>query len=448
MKKYILIMAAFHSVLHSQQINEFKFLRYNDVISIDSTNQSLYYKAKQITISKKSQSFLFFGAENRTQYQYFENENWDENLKDNNGFLLNRTLFYGDLKVGNSFRLFSQLQSSVAISRENPNPIEENPLDLHQLFIDVNFRTIKFRIGRQELYYGSQRLISVREGPNSRQAFDAMKITFKSKRFSADAFYSYHVKNRFGNFNDKIDDETKLIGFYSLLREIKYVNNVEIYLLNLQKSESTFNTFSGSENRNTAGFRIFGNQSNWFYDIEAAYQFGRFERKNIKAWTFSVNNYYSYSIKKSIQKVGLKAEYISGDKIQTDQSLETFNPLFPRGAYFGLASLIGPSNLIDVHPFLECQLTRKLFFNMDYDVFWRASSSDAIYQPNVSILFDSSGSSSKKIGNQLGASFNYEFNKYLIFTIEGTWFKSGNFIKDVSNGKDMLFTAATLTLIL
>ncbi|MCV2484770.1 alginate export family protein [Flavobacterium sp. SH_e] len=448
MKKYILIMAAFHSVLYSQQINEFKFLRYNDVISIDSTNQSLYYKAKQITISKKSQSFLFFGAENRTQYQYFENENWDENLKDNNGFLLNRTLFYGDLKVGNSFRLFSQLQSSVAISRENPNPIEENPLDLHQLFIDVNFRSIKFRIGRQELYYGSQRLISVREGPNSRQAFDAMKITFNKKNFSADAFYSYHVKNRFGNFNDKIDDDTKLIGFYSLLREIKYVNNVEIYLLNLQKSESTFNTFSGSENRNTAGFRIFGNQSNWFYDIEAAYQFGRFERKNIKAWTFSANNYYSYNIKKSIQKVGLKAEYISGDKIQTDQSLETFNPLFPRGAYFGLASLIGPSNLIDVHPFLECQLTRKLFFNMDYDVFWRASSSDAIYQPNVSILFDSSGSNSKKIGNQLGASFNYEFNKYLIFTIEGTWFKSGNFIKDVSNGKDMLFTAATLTLIL
>jgi len=441
-------MAAFHSFLHSQQINEFKFLRYNDVISIDSTNQSLYYKAKQITISKKSQSFLFFGAENRTQYQYFENENWDENLKDNNGFLLNRTLFYGNLKVGKSFRLFSQLQSSVAISRENPNPIEENPLDLHQLFIDVNFRSIKFRIGRQELYYGSQRLISVREGPNSRQAFDAVKITFNSKRFSADAFYSYHVKNRFGNFNDKTDDDTKLIGFYSLLREIKYVNNVEIYLLNLQKSESTFNTFSGSENRNTAGFRIFGNQSNWFYDIEAAYQFGRFERKNIKAWTFSVNNYYSYSIKKSIQKVGLKAEYISGDKIQTDRSLETFNPLFPRGAYFGLASLIGPSNLIDVHPFLECQLTRKLFFNMDYDVFWRASSSDAIYQPNVSILFDSSGSSSKKIGNQLGASFNYEFNKYLIFTIEGTWFKSGNFIKDVSNGKDMLFTASTLTLIL
>ncbi|MCM0667635.1 alginate export family protein [Flavobacterium tyrosinilyticum] len=448
MKKYILIMAAFHSVLYSQQINEFNFLRYNDVISIDSTNQSLYYKAKQITISKKSQSFLFFGAENRTQYQYFENENWDENLKDNNGFLLNRTLFYGDLKVGNSFRLFSQLQSSVGISRENPNPIEENPLDLHQLFIDVNFRNIKFRIGRQELYYGSQRLISVREGPNSRQAFDAMKITFNKKNFSADAFYSYHVKNRFGNFNDKIGDDTKLIGFYSLLSEIKYVNNVEIYLLNLQKSKSAFNTFSGSENRNTVGFRIFGNQSNWFYDIEAAYQFGRFERKNIKAWTFSVNNYYSYSIKKSIQKIGLKAEYISGDKIQTNQSLETFNPLFPRGAYFGLASLIGPSNLIDVHPFLECQLTRKLFFNMDYDVFWRASSSDAIYQPNVSILFDSSGSSSKRIGNQLGASFNYEFNKYLIFTIEGTWFKSGNFIKDVSNGKDMLFTAATLTLIL
>jgi len=441
-------MTTFHSAFYPQQINEFKFLRYNDIISIDSTNQNLYYKAKQVRISKNPQAFIFFGAENRTQYQYFENENWDENLKDNNGFILNRALLYSDLKIGKSFRVFSQLQSSVTISRIGPNPSEENPLDLHQLFIDVNLKRLSFRIGRQELYYGSQRLISVREGPNSRQAFDAVKITFKRNDFSADAFYSYYVKNRFGNFNDRIDGDTKLFGGYAVLKEIKFLDNLEIYVLNIQKDKSTFNTFSGAENRNTAGFRVFGNQSNWFYDIEGAYQFGRFEKKNIKAWTFSVNNYFSCNISKSIQKIGLKAEYISGDRIETERTLETFNPLFPRGAYFGLASLIGPSNLIDIHPFLECQLTRKLFFNVDYDVFWRASSSDAIYQPNVSVLFDSSGSNSKKIGNQLGASFNYEFNKHLIFTIEGTWFQSGNFIKDVSNGKDILFTAATLTLIL
>jgi hypothetical protein len=449
MKKYYLIfIVVFASAVYSQQTNEFRFLRYNDVISIDSTNQNFYYKIKQITVSQKSKVFLFFGAENRTQYQYFDNENWDEVTRDDDGFILNRALFYGDLKIGNSFRLFSQLQSSTSISRLDPNPLEENPLDLHQLFFDVRIRSLNLRMGRQELYYGSQRLISVREGPNSRQSFDAMKIMYQKNTLSADAFYGYYVKNRFGNFNDKIDSNTKLFGFYTSIKGIKYLNNIEAYFLNIQKLKSTYNTFSGQENRNTVGSRIWGTHANWNYDIEGAYQFGNFDTKSIKAWTFSINNSFTYLINKRIQKIGFKTEYISGDKIKNDGSIETFNPLFPRGAYFGLAALIGPSNLIDMHPFLEFQLTQKWNFYVDYDMFWRATKNDAIYQPNGAVLFESSNSTSKKIGNQLGASFEYTFNKYLNFTLEGTWFNSGSFMKDVSNGKDILFTASTLTLIL
>ncbi|MDP5199086.1 alginate export family protein [Flavobacterium sp. DG2-3] len=447
-KYFLIIIMIFNSTVYSQQVNEFKFLRYNDVVSIDSTNQSFYYKIKQITLSKKSNTFLFFGAENRTQYQLFKNENWDESYKDDNGFILNRALFYANLKIGNSFRLFGQLQSSSSIGRIDPNPLEENPLDLHQLFVDFKVENLNFRIGRQELYYGSQRLISVREGPNSRQAFDAIKITYQKRNLAVDAFYSFYVKNRFGNFNDKIDSNIKFYGLYASINQVKYLNNIEIYFLNIQKTESTYNTLSGQENRKTIGSRIWGNYSKWNYDIEAAYQFGKFGTKNINAWTFSIHNYFTYNIHKTKQKIGLKAEYISGDKNQNDNSLETFNPLFPRGAYFGLAALIGPSNLIDVHPFLEFQLTQKLNFNIDYDMFWRASINDAIYQPNVSVLFNSSDSTSRKIGNQLGASFDYSFNKYLNLTVEGTWFQSGNFIKDVSNGKDIFFTATTLTLVL
>jgi hypothetical protein len=38
---------------------------------------------------------------------------------------------------------------------------------------------IAFRLGRQELNYGSCRLVSVREGPNVRQSFDGFKIMSK-----------------------------------------------------------------------------------------------------------------------------------------------------------------------------------------------------------------------------------------------------------------------------
>lgn len=448
MRKYhLIVITLFYSAVYPQQINDFRFLRYDDVISIDSTNQNFYYRIKQVALSKKLGVFLFPGGENRIQYQYFDNENWDSTNKDRDGFVLNRALFHTDVKIGKAFRLFGQLQGSSSISRQDPGPLEDNLVDLHQLFFDVRAGKLSVRTGRQELYYGSQRLISVREGPNSRLAFDAVKIMYGRNNLSIDAFYGYDVKNRFGNFNDKIDTATKLFGLYATVKGIKYLANIDVYFFNLRKSKSTYNTITAHDNRNTLGSRVWGTYSNWNYDIEAAYQFGKFGRDNIEAWTFSINNFLSYKIDQRTQKIGFKTEYISGDKIQDDGSLETFNPLFPRGAYFGLAALIGASNLFDLHPFLEFELTSKLIFNVDYDMFWRASKNDALYQPNVAVLFDSSNSTSTKIGNQLGVSFGYSFNKYVNFTLEGTWFDSGNFLQDVANGRDVLFTASTLTVI-
>ena len=79
-------------------------------------------------------------------------------------------------------------------------------------------------------------------------------------------------------------------------------------------------------------------------------------------------------------------------------------------------------------------------------MFWRASTFDGIYQPNTSVLFDNSNSNSSKIGSQLGVQLEYNCSDFLNFTIEGTWFNSEEFIKNVSNGKDIFFTATTITL--
>ncbi len=46
------------------------------------------------------------------------------------------------------------------------------------------------------------------------------------------------------------------------------------------------------------------------------------------------------------------ADVISGDSDPDDGELGTFNPLFPRGKYFGALSPVGPRNLIDVKPTL------------------------------------------------------------------------------------------------
>lgn len=120
--------------------------------------------------------------------------------------------------------------------------------------------------------------------------------------------------------------------------------------------------------------------------------------------------------------------------------------MFPRGAYFGLAAVIGPSNLYDIHPSIDLNLTPKIVFSVDYDLFWRYSTNDGIYQPNTQLIYSGKNTSQKYIGDQLAATLNYDAKKWLAFRLECTWFKAGDYLKEVGTGKDILFGAATMYL--
>jgi hypothetical protein len=120
--------------------------------------------------------------------------------------------------------------------------------------------------------------------------------------------------------------------------------------------------------------------------------------------------------------------------------------LFPLGAYFGLAALIGPANLVDIHPSITISATTKLKLSFDYDAFWRYSSKDGIYGPAVNLIYTGKNSDKKFIGNQFSTFFIYNPNTNLYFRGEFTWFKAGDFLKDSGPGKDILFTGITTQL--
>ena len=84
---------------------------------------------------------------------------------------------HANVDVGQKARVFVQLSSTYRFL--NPNPftqeIDQNELSLHQAFIDYRLnKNWAARIGRQEMSYGSHRLITFREGPNTRLTFDGL----------------------------------------------------------------------------------------------------------------------------------------------------------------------------------------------------------------------------------------------------------------------------------
>jgi hypothetical protein len=438
----------------SQPLPVFKLLRYEEDFSSfnKDSNAGWYEKTKFTPLSKDRSNYLSFGGDIRYQYSWFKNEDWGEAPKDKNGFVLTRYLVHADLHAGNHFRTFIQLQSSLANGKEkHSSPVDENQLDLHQAFFDVAIpldskHMLTARVGRQELLYGSQRLIAVRDGPNNRQSFDAARLVYSVQRFKADVFFSHYVRSRQQIFDDGFNKNTKLWGLYTTSNKIPFLQHLDLYYLGLWKRAATFDDGSGKELRHSLGSRLWGFKNGLRYDIEGLWQFGKFQDKKIAAWTFSINTGYKFNKIKLSPEVGIKTEWISGDALYGDSKLQTFNPLFPRGGYFGLVSLIGPANLFDIHPMISFDLSKKLLLNMDCDIFWRYSRNDGIYGPNAALIYSGKNSGRKFIGRQFSTDIVYTPNPFLYFRGEFTWFKAGGFLKDVGTGNNILFSAATVQL--
>lgn len=401
------------------------------------------------SLSKDGNTYLSIGGDIRYQYFFVHNEDWGESPKDDDGYLLTRFLAHADLHAGNRFRTFIQLQSSLSNgSTSPPSGADENQLDLHQGFIDIvpilNERNnLTVRIGRQEFSYGSQRLVSVREGPNNRQSFDAAKLIYAKRNLAVDLFFSHYVQSKQNIFDDGFNRNTKFWGTYFVLNQVPTLQNIDIYYFGLRKNLASFDDGKGREVRHSLGTRIWRRSDTWQYDFEGLYQFGRFAGKKISAWTISSNTAYRFSTLKFKPEIGLKTELISGDKKYNDDRLESFNPLFPRGGYFGLAAIIGPTNLADIHPSISFELSKKTDLSFDCDIFWRFSNNDGIYAPSTQLIYSGKNTSESFIGQQYATELTFTPNQFLYFRVEFTWFKAQEFLKASGPGKDILFAGFT-----
>jgi len=447
----LMFVILFTGLALGQQKPEFKQLRYDDDFSYlrNDTLKGWYNRLKYSTLNSNGTSFFSIGGDIRFQYLNIKNEDWGDTPNDSDGYTLTRYLLHVDYHAFKSLRVFFQLQSSISGSRVDPSPVDENTLDIHQAFFDWNIinseRTnLIFRIGRQEMLYGSQRLIAVREFPNNRMAFDGTRLMLAEKNLKTDLFYTHPVAGQEKIFDDLFfNEKAKLWGSYTTIGNIPVLNSVDVYYLGLWKQHVKFDDATGKELRHSLGTRIWKSKGDWRYDFEAVYQFGSAGRKDINGWTISSNTSYQFTQAKFRPKFGLKSEAISGDRNRGDQKLQTFNALYPRGAYFGLAGLIGPSNLIDVHPSIELEFTKSINVMVDYDIFWRLSDADGIYAPNTQLIYSGGLSSENFVGTQLAATVAYQPNSFILIKAEGIYFDSGSFINDSGAGRNVVFGAIT-----
>jgi hypothetical protein len=141
----------------------------------------------------------------------------------------------------------------------------------------------------------------------------------------------------------------------------------------------------------------------------------------------------------------VKADIASGDRSPTNPNLNTFNALFPKGAYFSETGLLGPANIIDVHPGIELQLTPRLAFTADWDFFWRQSTGDGIYNNALQLVRSGDLTTARYIGSQTQALLQWNISRHFTASVVYAHFFAGDFLKETPPGDDVNYVSAWLT---
>lgn len=355
-----------------------------------------------IPLNASERAYLTLGGEARLRVDAVDAPRFGVPGETADTYALARFLFSADLRLGDKVRAYGALGLHRDIDKiAAPSATDRDGLDLQLLFVDLRpTQGLRLRAGRQELMLSqTQRFIAVREGPNIRQAFDGVRVTFTPSAVKLDGFYLQPVVADPGAFDDRRNPGQRFYGLYgsgSLTRAA----TLDLYALGLERDDARFGAVSGDERRQALGARLGGKVGAFDYEAEGMVQRGRFAGQPIRAWGGSVGAGYTLRRPWS-PRLGLRLDAGSGDRDPADGRLQTFNPLFPRGAYFNESALTSWSNLRAARASLGLSPAKGAGLEISYMARDRATPGDAIYLQPMQVLPGGAASRARAVGNVL-----------------------------------------------
>jgi hypothetical protein len=432
-------------------VRTYNLLRENDdwsFLADPSLRSDIWDPIKYIPLGCDA-CYVSLGGEIREAFEQVGNDNWGKQ-RYMNAFLLQRYMLHSDWHLGENFRVFVQLKSGLEDFRAGgPRPIDEKKLDFEAAFLEIGNTHKKnwavLRVGRQELNYGSGRLVSVREGPNVRQSFDGVKIRSQAGAWNVDAWAVRPDLDKPGFFDNAPDHKTAFWGVYATrpvvsqrLRGVGY----DLYYLGLDRKNAAFERGTAAELRHTIGARLWRRiateEPGADFDYEGVVQFGTFGPDDIRAWTFASDTGYSLTTVPLRPRISIKADISSGDN-PGSHTLGTFNPIYPIGNYFGVLADTGPGpvNFIDVHPRIQTQLPHGISISTDIVAQWRENINDGVYAVPGFLLVPANGSRARFVGYRPGAEVRWQINRHAYLQADYGIFYAGQYLKEASPGRNI-----------
>jgi hypothetical protein len=411
----------------------FRLTRYDEDYSYLSTASGpvgFEEHLKHIRIG--DEAYVSLGGEVRERFDAFDAPKFGIGVAADN-YVLQRLLVHADFHLSSQARVFVQLIQANAYRKDSAlSPSDVDHLDVQNAFIDVKPDAglpLTFRLGRQELYLDpTQRFISVREGPNVRQSFDGIRVSWSAPHLRVDAFATRPVLYKPGTFDDSSDGSQIFAGLHAT-STLASGQSLDGYVLSLDRENVTFGTAKGNEHRLSIGARWAGIQGGFDHDVEGIYQVGTFAGQQIRAWALGLIGGYTLDARWK-PRIGVEFDAGSGDRHAGDGRLETFNPLFPKGAYFNESALTSWANLVLVRVGVGIQPTSSTTLALSVLERWRQTGGDAVYLQPYTPLAATRGNHERRVGTGVQIDATWRVDRYLAFTAQALHQSAGPAIQE------------------
>jgi hypothetical protein len=387
----------------------------------------------------------------RVQGEDHLDSDFDDDEGDALEFVRLRTRVMFDATVLEWLRALVKIQDSRSFGEEHGVLGDLEGVDLKEGFVDIRglfgVECLDFRIGRQEMKYGNQRLISTLDWHPVGRSWDGFRLMYDGDRFHTHLFITRIDERFLVGGQDESEDFLGLYGWWDVAE--KHVLDLYVLFRRNQDADDIVGEdgAGGDESLWTLGARFEGALDGFDYVAEAAFQTGDFANDDVSAFMFEAGLGYTFSDWPGKPRIGASWVYASGDDDPTDGDRETFDPLYTFGHfYLGYMDFVNRQNVSSPKLSLSLVPAEGVTVRLDGHMFWVDESEDALYALSGKPSRSGDPEADDYVGAEIDLHVKIKVDANLTVWFGYSHFFTGEFLDDTGPDDDADFLFLQLTM--
>lgn len=387
--------------------------------------------------------WLVLGADFRVRYEYRDDDFRRANPGLDEPFLLRERAYIGINEIFDPFRLGVEFVDAWRVNSEYPlDDRDVNRADFIQAFGELYFddplgidKKMRFQAGRLAFEYLDRRLISRNEWRNTTNSFQGFRgiIGEQDDPWQLDLLAVQPLERPLFEL-DRAVEQQWFYGAIFDLRQYSEIATVQPYYLVLDQDGDADTAERELHNLAVRSYGVIG-ESNWDWDTDIAWQFGKSGARSIDAFGSTAEIGYTFD-HEAKPRLSQFFGYGSGDSNPNDTTEGRFDRLFGFSRPWSANDYIRWENIIALKNRLEITPDKKLRLDAGYSAYWLASKTDVWSSTG---LQDPTGQSGSFLGHELDARARWAATERLDVTVGYAHFIAGGFTKAQSHSDDSDF---------